>query len=73
MSSTYRNNNNPFLRFTNKHSQVGTFSQPCSNRAFSNCLSDKEKHRTIVSNVQCAFVSELDGDVEVSCHYEKRC
>ena len=26
-------------RLTNKHSQFGTFSQPCSNRTFSNCLS----------------------------------
>ena len=31
--------NNPFSRCTNKQSQLETFSQPCFNRIFSNCLS----------------------------------
>ena len=31
--------NNPFSRCTKKHSQLETFSQPCCNRIFSNCLS----------------------------------
>ena len=39
MSSTYTDKNNPFSRCTNKHSQLETFSQPCFNRIFSNCLS----------------------------------
>ena len=34
MSSTYT-----FSRFTNKHSQFGTSSQPCFNNTFSNCFS----------------------------------
>ena len=39
MSSTYTDKNNTFSRCTNKHSQLETFSQPCFNRIFSNCLS----------------------------------
>ena len=39
MSSTYTDKNNPFSRCTNKHSQLETFSQPCCNAIFSNCLS----------------------------------
>ena len=39
MSFTYTDKNNPFSRCTNKLSQFGTFSQPCFNRIFSNCLS----------------------------------
>ena len=39
MSSTYTDKNNPFSRCTNKHSQLETFSQPCCNKIFSNCLS----------------------------------
>ena len=39
MSSTYTDKNSTFSRLTKKHSQFGTFSQPCSNRTFSNCLS----------------------------------
>ena len=39
MSSTYTDENNPFTRCTNKHSQLETFSQPCFNRIFSNCHS----------------------------------
>ena len=31
--------NNPFSRWTKRHSQFGIFSQPCFNRIFSNCLS----------------------------------
>ena len=39
MSSTYTDKNNPFPRWTKRHSQFGIFSQPCFNRIFSNCLS----------------------------------
>ena len=39
MSSTYTVKNNPFSRFTKKHSQLDTFSQPYFNRIFSICLS----------------------------------
>ena len=39
ISSTYTDKNRPSSRLTNKHSQFGTFSQPCSNRTFTNCLS----------------------------------
>ena len=39
MSSTYTDKNNPFSRCTNKHSQLGTFSQPYFNRILSNGLS----------------------------------
>ena len=39
MSSTYTDKNNPFSRCTNRHSQLETFSQPCFNEIFSNCLS----------------------------------
>ena len=39
MSSTYTDKNNPFSRCTKRHSQFGTFSQPCFNGIFSNCLS----------------------------------
>ena len=39
MSSTYTDKNKPFSRCTNKHSHLETFSQPCFNRIFSNCLS----------------------------------
>ena len=39
MSSTYTDKNNPFSRWTKRHSQFGIFSQPCFNRIFSNCLS----------------------------------
>ena len=38
ISSTYTDKNSPLARLTNKHSQFKTFSQPCSNRTFSNCL-----------------------------------
>ena len=38
MSSTFTHKNH-FSRCTNKHSQLGTFSQPCSHRIFSDCLS----------------------------------
>ena len=41
MSSTYTDENSPFSRCTNKHSQLETFSQPYFNRIFSNCLSHK--------------------------------
>ena len=41
MSSTYTDKNNPFSRWTKRHSQFGIFSQPCFNRTFSNCLSQK--------------------------------
>ena len=37
--STYTDKNSPFSRLTHKHSQFGTFSQPCSDRTFSNCRS----------------------------------
>ena len=39
MSSTYTDKNNPFSRCTKRHSPFGTFSQPCFNKIFSNCLS----------------------------------
>ena len=39
LSFTYTNKNRSFSRLTNKHSQFGTFSQPLSNTAFSNCFS----------------------------------
>ena len=39
ISSTYTDKNSPFSRFANEHSQCGTFSQPCSDRTFPNCLS----------------------------------
>ena len=39
MSSTYIDKNKPCFRWTNKHSQFGTFSHPSSNRVSSNCLS----------------------------------
>ena len=39
ISSTYTDKNSPFSLLTNKHSQFGTFSQPCSSRTFSNYLS----------------------------------
>ena len=39
MASTYTDKNNPFSRCTKRHSQFGSFSQPCFNRIFSNCLS----------------------------------
>ena len=39
VSSTYTDKNSPFSRLTNTHFQFGTFSQPCCNRTFSNCLS----------------------------------
>ena len=39
LSSTYTDRKSPFSRLTNKHSQTGTFSQPCFNRTFSNCRS----------------------------------
>ena len=41
MISTYTDKNNPFPRCTNKHSQLESFSQPCCNRIFSNCFSQK--------------------------------
>ena len=39
MSSIYTDKNGHFSRFTKRHSQFGTFSQPCSNRTFSNYFS----------------------------------
>ena len=39
MSSTYTEKNNLFSRCTKRHSQLETFSQPCFNKIFSNCLS----------------------------------
>ena len=39
MSSTYTDKNNPFSRWTKRHSQFAIFSQPCFNRMFSICLS----------------------------------
>ena len=39
--STYTDKNSPLPRLTNEHSQFGTFSQPCSERTFSNCRSQK--------------------------------
>ena len=39
MSSAYTDKNNPFSRWTKRHSQFGIFSHPCFNRTFSNCLS----------------------------------
>ena len=39
LSSTYTDKNNPFSRWTKRHSQFGSFSQPCFKRIFSNCLS----------------------------------
>ena len=39
MSSTYTDKNIPFWRWTKKHSRLETFSQPCFNKIFSNCLS----------------------------------
>ena len=39
MSSTYTDKSDPFSRCTNKQSQLETFSHPCFNRIFSNCLS----------------------------------
>ena len=38
-SSTYTDKNNPFSRWTKRHSQFGIFSHPCFNRSFSNCFS----------------------------------
>ena len=45
ISSTYTDRNSPLARLTNKHSQFKTFSQPCSKRAFSNCLSHNSPAR----------------------------
>ena len=39
ISSTYTDKKSPSSRSTNKHSQFGNFSQPCSIRTFSHCLS----------------------------------
>ena len=39
MSSTSTDKNNPFWRCTNQHSHLETFSQPCCNKIFLNCLS----------------------------------
>ena len=39
ISPTYTDKNNPFSRWTKRHSQFGIFSHPCFNRTFSNCLS----------------------------------
>ena len=39
MASTYTDKNNPFSLCTNKHSLLETFTQPCCNKTFSNCLS----------------------------------
>ena len=39
MSSTHTDKNNPFSRWTKRHSQFGIFSHPCFNRTFSTCLS----------------------------------
>ena len=41
MSSAYTDKNNPFSRCANRHFQLETFSPPCFNRIFSNCLSNK--------------------------------
>ena len=38
MSPTCTDKNNPSSRCTKRHSLVETFSQPCCNRIFSNCL-----------------------------------
>ena len=45
ISSTCTDRNIPLARLTNKHSQFKTFSQPCSNRTFSNCLSHESPAR----------------------------
>ena len=45
ISSTYTDRNSPFARLTNKHSQLKTFLQPCSNRTFSNCRSHNSPAR----------------------------
>ena len=39
MSSTYTYKDNPWFRWTNRHSQFGTFSHSASDRISSNCLS----------------------------------
>ena len=46
MSSTYTDKNNPFSRWTKRHSQFGIFSHPCFNRTFSNCLRFRSRGTT---------------------------
>ena len=41
ISSTYTDKSIPCFRWTNRHSQFGTFSHPSPNRTSSNCLSHK--------------------------------
>ena len=41
MTCTYTDYNNPCFRWTNGHSQFGTFFHPSSNRTSSNCLTHK--------------------------------
>ena len=54
MSSTYTDKNNPFSRWTKRHSQFGIFSHPCFNRTFSNCLS----HNSPAKDDHTDFVQE---------------
>ena len=51
MSSTHTDKNNPCFRWTNIHSQFGTFSHPSSNRGSSNCLS----HNNPANGCPCKF------------------
>ena len=50
MSSTYTDENNPFSRCTNKHSQLETFSQPYFKSTSSNCLSHTQSCQWVSKN-----------------------
>ena len=53
LSSTNTEKNDPYSWCTNEHSQLETFSQPCCNGIFSNCLS----HNTPAQGWPCRFRS----------------
>ena len=56
----FSNTNNPFSRGTKRHSQFGTFSQPCFNRIFSNCL----PMTILLMGVHTNFVREVPRDLQ---------
>ena len=57
--------NGPLSRFTNNHSQFGTFSQPCSSRNLSNCLYQKATVQICASRTTGS--SMLDHDLGHLC------
>ena len=74
MSSTYPDKSGPCFRWTNRHSQFGTFSHPSSNRISSNCLSHNTpgngcpyrfRSRTITGS------SMFDHDFGPLCHVRR--